>query len=260
MTTHNPHRAAATICRLALVGGALTSVAANVAHAEASLGARLLASVFPLFLIAAVEILVRVPWSAGWGYATTGYLLTLSVALGAAYVSYSHLSGLALEYGEPWGVAHTLPLAVDGFSTLGALGLLATERATRAVPDRPGFMPRPEPAAPPVPVEYPPVVPDPEPIPADGTEEEQREVPNTDPVPQEVPRTEGEPGTEKPIGTEEKPVPHEVLAAELLARYSEAGTTLTAQKLIDEMKVRTGRGVSKTKALTLLREARQTVA
>src|SRR5919201_1799715 len=121
--------------------GGLVSVAANVAHSlippqgapagwHAEHGAVAGAVVWPVFLLVAVEILARTTWPTGrrWWLLRFGGLLP--VAGVAAFVSYTHLSGLLAHYGEQ-PIVHTLgPLAVDGLMVMATGALLATAHQT----------------------------------------------------------------------------------------------------------------------------------
>lgn len=116
--------------RFAYVGvvvGLGVSVAANVAHAAAEGGtpwAMSMSGFWPLALFLALEILTRTRWAGGRGL-LVARLGVAVVALVAAALSYDHLRGLLLTFGEaPW--AATLgPLGVDGLMAAAAAALLS---------------------------------------------------------------------------------------------------------------------------------------
>ena len=127
----------------ALMGGGV-SVAANVAHSfvppgalppamaeqwRPEPGAVALSMFWPIFLFVAVEILTRVPWPDDLRYVTLRFAGLLPVAAVAAFVSYRHLSGLMLFYGEDRFTAAVGPLAVDGLMVMATGALMATSRA-----------------------------------------------------------------------------------------------------------------------------------
>jgi hypothetical protein len=129
--------------------GVAVSVAANVAHTwhpkpeilKAHLraggtldnwapdpGAQLGAAFFPLALLLCVEILQRVPWPPGVLWTIARFGGTSIVAGVAAVVSYGHMHGLLLTYGENQLTATIGPLAVDGLMVVSSFGLLALSR------------------------------------------------------------------------------------------------------------------------------------
>lgn len=128
--------------------GVAMSVAGNVAHTShpsaAALaaagktaaqwhperGAQLAAAFFPLALLVTVEVLARVQWPTGWSWATARYGGTALVAAVAAIVSYLHLRGLLLAYGEDGLTALIGPLAVDGLMIVCGFALIAISRVT----------------------------------------------------------------------------------------------------------------------------------
>lgn len=152
--------------------GIAASVAANVAHADPATGPRVAAAFWPLALLLAVEVLTRVQWSAGVGYALARYAGVGAVATVAAVMSYRHMAALLARYGEDGFGAHLGPLGVDGLMVVSGVALLseAARRAERSA-ERAGTVP----AAVPVSVPATPVVPPaPETVPAvpDGMDDE----------------------------------------------------------------------------------------
>jgi hypothetical protein len=138
----------------AVLGGAV-SVAANVAHsyvppdrlpAGAPAGAwapqpgAVASAVFwPVFLLVAVEIIARVDWPGGARWVVLRFAGLLPVAVVAAVVSYRHMSGLLVFYGEDRLTTRIGPLAVDGLMIMATGALIATAAhrgtpAARTVP------------------------------------------------------------------------------------------------------------------------------
>ena len=112
-----------------VVVGLAVSVAANVAHAAsvnggASPGALALAGFWPLSLFLALEVLTRTTWAGARGLAVARGGVGL-VALVAASLSYAHLRGLLITFGEPAWSATVGPLGIDGLMTVSAAALLA---------------------------------------------------------------------------------------------------------------------------------------
>jgi hypothetical protein len=119
----------------AIVGGAV-SVAANVAHSfrppkdspagwHPQLGAVMLAAFWPLALLLAVEVMVRVDWPRARRWTAVRFGGVTPVAIVAAIVSYRHLSGLLDWYGEDGVTVALGPLAVDGLMVVSTGALLA---------------------------------------------------------------------------------------------------------------------------------------
>jgi hypothetical protein len=143
----------------AYIGAALggtVSIAANVAHSyvppidgpvawSPQTGAVVGAIFWPVALFVATEILARVVWPSGRGWAALRFAGLLPVALVAALVSYKHLAGLLHFYGEDTVTAHLGPLAVDGLMVMATGALLATARRAAALPatDAPAESPAP---------------------------------------------------------------------------------------------------------------------
>lgn len=195
---------------VAFVAGIAASLAANIAHADVSLGAKAIAGWAPLALLLCAEVVMRVPAPRSWILRTVRLLATLAVAGVAALASYRHMRDLALEYGEDWLTAATLPLSADGLIIVASIALftLAQERrraiaaealalqaappgapvppVDEPVPDRGATPPgadRPAPAAPAV--ADPPA--DPVPMPLPVPEPDRMPLPAPDPVAEPAP-------------------------------------------------------------------------
>jgi len=125
--------------------GGVVSIAANVAHSfippvtaprnwHPSLGAIGFSMAWPVLLFVAVEIFVKPAWSRGGSYFLLRWLGLLPVALVAGFVSYRHLAGLLLHYGEEPIVAYAGPIAVDGLMVMATGALLVTGRLRHPAP------------------------------------------------------------------------------------------------------------------------------
>lgn len=113
---------------LAFIVGIAASVAGNIAHARPQIGPQIAAAFYPLALLLTVEIMQRVPWprSGWWSAARFGGLIVVAGVAGV--VSYGHMYGLLLSYGEDRLTATIGPLAVDGLVVVSSCGLLALSR------------------------------------------------------------------------------------------------------------------------------------
>jgi len=113
--------------------GAGASIAANVAHAAernadgTDIGAMLFAAWAPVALLLVAEMMVRGQRPRGLLSAVEWIGASL-VALAAAVVSYGHMRGLLLQYGESELVAVLLPLSVDGLVVVASVALAAGRR------------------------------------------------------------------------------------------------------------------------------------
>lgn len=125
-----------------LLGGAV-SIAANVAHSyvppagaaadwQPHAGAVGGAVFWPLGLFVALEVFARVAWPKGWQWVAVRFGGLLPVALLAAFVSYRHLSGLLVYYGEDRLTSLAGPAAIDGLMVISTAALIATGKRTEA--------------------------------------------------------------------------------------------------------------------------------
>lgn len=137
--------------------GVAVSIAANVARIfvppndappdwSPPLGAIIAAAFWPIALLISVEIISRVQWPKGWSWMVIRYGGLTAVAAIAAIISYRHMSGLLLAYGEDkWG-ATIGPLAVDGLMVVSSGALMAiahNERHVSRAEDAPAPAPLP---------------------------------------------------------------------------------------------------------------------
>jgi hypothetical protein len=132
---------------LGAVLGIAVSIAANVAHSYVPPGADELARLgvsaadyrphggavalavfWPVALLIGIEVVARTPWRQGLGknWETVARLGLVPVAAVAAMVSYLHLSGLLLFYGEGDATSYVGPAAIDGLMILCSGALIAT--------------------------------------------------------------------------------------------------------------------------------------
>lgn len=138
-------RGALAVAWLSFVVGIVASVAANVAHAlyptaaqldawrqqggtgewQPEPGAVVAAGFWPLALLLSVEVLSRVRWRPGGWWNVARFGGTGLVALVAAVLSYRHMAGLLLAFGEDSLSAHLGPLAVDGLMVVAGFALLS---------------------------------------------------------------------------------------------------------------------------------------
>nr|WP_052478643.1 DUF2637 domain-containing protein [Kibdelosporangium sp. MJ126-NF4]CEL19689.1 hypothetical protein [Kibdelosporangium sp. MJ126-NF4]CTQ96914.1 hypothetical protein [Kibdelosporangium sp. MJ126-NF4] len=115
--------------------GTAISVAANVLYAwlptlsgragPPGLAPQIGAAVWPIALVISVEVLSRVAWRPGWAWQLARYGGAGVVALGAAVISYGHLSGVLTHWGYGTTGAAVGPLVVDGLMTISGFALLA---------------------------------------------------------------------------------------------------------------------------------------
>ncbi|MGI5151405.1 DUF2637 domain-containing protein [Plantactinospora sp. CA-294935] len=127
-----PSKGAWIVAWIAFVAGIAASVAANIAHAESTAGARFIAGWAPIALLLTIEVMMRVPAPRSRFLGFLRYLGTVVVAGVAALASYRHMVGLALEYGEDELTAKTLPLSVDGLVVVASIALLVLADQRRA--------------------------------------------------------------------------------------------------------------------------------
>jgi len=128
----NPQRRGASgVAWLAFGLGIIISVSANVGHiwfvtqpsAEALVSAMVFAAFWPVALAVAVEVLSRVTWPAAFRW--PGLLGTVLVGGVALVVSYRHMNGLLVYFGESEISAALGPVGVDGLLIVGGFALLA---------------------------------------------------------------------------------------------------------------------------------------
>src|SRR4051812_18864749 len=110
--------------RAVLTRGVAASVAANVLHAHANLISQLIAAWPPLALLLTVELISRVP-AGRRGLAAIRLIAAGAIAGIAGSVSYWHMVGVAVRYGETGAAAaYLLPVSVDGLVVVASISLL----------------------------------------------------------------------------------------------------------------------------------------
>lgn len=122
--------------RGALVLGVATSVAANVLHADPNPISQAIAAWPPLALLLTVELISRVPVHRP-SLAAVRLTATACIAGIAAWVSYTHMAGVAARYGERGLAPYLIPLSVDGVVVVASVCLveLAGRLRTAAPPE-----------------------------------------------------------------------------------------------------------------------------
>jgi hypothetical protein len=129
------------VSRGAFALGLAVSIAANIGHVlivvrpeetivrYASMG---MAALWPLLLAVAVEVVSRVAWPHSWRWWVPGYVGTIVVGLIAFTISYQHLHGLLLAFGESALTAIIGPLGLDLTIVVAGVALLAIGETRRA--------------------------------------------------------------------------------------------------------------------------------
>jgi hypothetical protein len=109
--------------RLTLTLGVAVSVVANVLHADPNPISQAIAAWAPLALLLAVELISRVPVHQR-GRAWLRIAATTTIATIAAWVSYWHMVGVAVRYGETGPTPYLLPISVDGLIIVASISLI----------------------------------------------------------------------------------------------------------------------------------------
>ena len=116
--------------------GTLVSVAANWLAAwlpagdmpdnwAPSIASQVGAAVWPVALVASVEVLSRTAWRRGWGWSLIRFGGVAAVAVGAFVISYGHIHAVLVSWGyDPLGAA-VGPLVIDGLMVVSGFALLA---------------------------------------------------------------------------------------------------------------------------------------
>lgn len=134
---HAQRRGASAIAWLAFGLGIILSVLANIGHIwfvsqpedEAMISAMIFAAFWPIGLAISVEVLSRVAWPSG--LKMPGIIGTVFVGGVALIVSYQHMQGLLLHFGESELSAALGPLGVDGLLIVGGVAILAIGETKR---------------------------------------------------------------------------------------------------------------------------------
>lgn len=119
--------------------GSVVSIAGNVLHAwlppahapadwHPGLIPQLGAAVWPVMLLLAVEVLSRVRWRDGFLWRVARYGGTGTVAIGAAVISYGHVTAVLAAWGYGPVAAGVGPLVIDGLMVISGFALLSNEQ------------------------------------------------------------------------------------------------------------------------------------
>lgn len=109
--------------RAALVLGIAASVIANVLHARDNPVSQAIAAWPPLALLLTVELISRIPVHRG-GLVAARLVATATIASIAAWVSYWHMVGVAVRYGEQGAAPYLIPVSVDGLIVVASICLV----------------------------------------------------------------------------------------------------------------------------------------
>jgi hypothetical protein len=140
--------------RATLIFGVFASTAANILHAVDNPISQAIAAWPPLALLLTVELTSRIPMHKR-SLAALRVLATVAIAGIAAWVSYWHMQGVAVRYGEQASSAYLLPVSVDGLIVVSSICLVELAGRIRAaedaIHDATTVTAQPAPAPPPVP-------------------------------------------------------------------------------------------------------------
>lgn len=117
--------------RAALFLGVVVSIVANVLHARHNIISQSISAWAPLALLVTIELIARIPVHRR-RLSVPRLLATAVIAGIAAWVSYWHMVGVALRYGEESGAAHMIPLSVDGLIVVASICLVELGGRIRA--------------------------------------------------------------------------------------------------------------------------------
>jgi hypothetical protein len=109
--------------RAALILGVAASVAANVLHAQPNPISQTISAWPPLALLLTIELTSRIPMHKPL-LAAVRVMATVTIAGIAAWVSYWHMQGVAVRFGETETSAYLLPISVDGLIVVASVSLV----------------------------------------------------------------------------------------------------------------------------------------
>jgi hypothetical protein len=138
--------------RATLMLGVAASVAANILHADNNPISQAISAWPPLALLLTVELTSRIPMHKK-GLAALRIIATGVIAGIAAWVSYWHMQGVALFYGEETGSSYLLPVSVDGLIVVASVSLVELAGRIRVIEEKPATSPAAA-VAPPAPVQF----------------------------------------------------------------------------------------------------------
>ncbi|MVU77423.1 DUF2637 domain-containing protein [Nocardia sp. ET3-3] len=145
MTTRADKPRGHRVAQAGFVFGSLTSVATNVLHTYLPtvhmpsglalvIAARIGSAVWPLGLLLSIEVLARVAWRRGQGWALARFGGAGTVALGSAVISYSHVRDVLLAWGYGHPAAEFGPLTLDGLMVVCGFALLSLTPSNEDTP------------------------------------------------------------------------------------------------------------------------------
>lgn len=112
--------------------GIAASLAGNVLHAADNVISQAISAWSPLALLLAVELISRIPARRG-ALSAVRLGATAVIAGIAAWVSYWHMVGVAIRYGEADSSAYLLPFSVDGLIVVASISLVEIGGRIRAL-------------------------------------------------------------------------------------------------------------------------------
>ena len=121
--------------RATLMLGVAASVAANVLHARHEIVSQVISAWPPLALLLTVELTSRIPMHKPL-LAGIRVLATATIAGIAAWVSYWHMQGVAVKFGETETSAYLLPISVDGLIVVASVSLVELAGRIRFLEER----------------------------------------------------------------------------------------------------------------------------
>jgi hypothetical protein len=121
--------------RAALFLGVAASVAANILHAREDPISQAISAWPPLALLLTVELTSRIPMHKR-SLAFLRVVATIAIAGIAAWVSYWHMQGVAVRYGETEMSAYLLPVSVDGLIVVASVSLVELAGRIRFLEER----------------------------------------------------------------------------------------------------------------------------
>jgi hypothetical protein len=122
VTSSSLHRVRWAV-RATLVLGVAASIAANILNAADNPISQTIAAWPPLALLLTVELISRVPVHRR-NLAALRFVATAVIAGIAAWVSYTHMHGVAARYGETGASPYLLPISVDGLIVVASISLV----------------------------------------------------------------------------------------------------------------------------------------
>jgi len=121
--------------RATLMLGVAASVAANVLHARPEIVSQVISAWPPLALLLTVELTSRIPMHKPL-LAGIRVIATATIAGIAAWVSYWHMQGVAVKFGESESSAYLLPISVDGLIVVASVSLVELAGRIRFLEER----------------------------------------------------------------------------------------------------------------------------